>query len=202
MTPRRYKINTMKRSTFLQTVACFVCAVSFAWAQPVHAADPVVVLITTMGEIDIQLDPKDAPVSTANFLAYVDKKFYDGTIFHRIIPGFMVQGGGFTPDMKEKETMPPIKNEATNGLKNLRGTISMARINDPNSATSQFFLNLVDNGMLDPNPGMGNAGYAVFGKILKGLDVIDRMAQVPTTTKGSFENVPVTDVLLVTARRK
>jgi len=190
----------MKRFTFLKVVTCFVIAVSLAGAQFAHAADPVVVLKTSMGEIDIQLDPTHAPISTANFLAYVDKKFYDGTIFHRIIPGFMVQGGGFEPGMKEKQTSAPIKNEAGNGLRNLRGTISMARTNDPDSATSQFFLNLVDNPPLDP--GMNGAGYAVFGKIIKGTDVIDKMAQVKTTTKGPFGDVPVDDVVLISARRQ
>jgi peptidyl-prolyl cis-trans isomerase A (cyclophilin A) len=192
----------MKRSAFLEIVASFLLAASFALAQSAHADDPVVVFKTSMGEIDIQLDPAHAPISTKNFLAYVDKKFYDGTIFHRIIPGFMVQGGGFTPDMTEKPTDPPIKNEASNGLHNLRGTISLARTSDPDSATSQFFLNLVNNSdKLDP--GMGDpSGYAVFGKIIKGLDVIDKMAQAPTTTKGPYGDVPVTDVVLITARRK
>ena len=152
-----------------------------------------------MGTITIQLDAKHAPLSTANFLSYVDSKFYDGTIFHRIIPGFMVQGGGFTSDMTEKPTSQPIHNESTNGLKNLRGTISMARTNDPDSATSQFFLNLVDNPALDP---AGGPGYAVFGKIIGGLDVLDKMAQAPTTTKGSYENVPVDAITLISARRK
>ena len=192
----------MKRSTFLQIVASFLLTASFVAAQPVHADDPVVVFKTSQGEIDIQLDPAHAPISTKNFLAYVDKKFYDGTIFHRIIPGFMVQGGGFTPDLKEKETMPPIQNEASNGLHNIRGTISMARTSDPNSATSQFFLNLVNNSdKLDPGTG-DPSGYAVFGKIVKGLDVIDKMAQVPTTTKGPYGDVPVTDVVLISAHRK
>jgi peptidyl-prolyl cis-trans isomerase A (cyclophilin A) len=192
----------MNRSPVIAVFAVLAIAAAFLSPQPARADDaaPVVIFKTSLGEIDIQLDPKNAPISTANFLAYVDKKFYDGTIFHRIIPGFVVQGGGFTPGMTEKETQPPIKNEASNGLKNLRGTISMARTNDPDSATSQFFLNLVDNADLDPNP--GSAGYAVFGKITKGLDVIDKMAQVQTTTNGPFENVPVTDVVLITARRK
>ncbi|MCE0483797.1 MAG: peptidylprolyl isomerase [Methylacidiphilales bacterium] len=188
-------------------------ALSFAWAPRAMAADPVVVVKTSMGEIDIQLDPKNAPATTANFLAYVKNKFYDGTIFHRIIPGFVVQGGGFTADMNQKPTMPPIKNEASNGLHNLRGTISMARTNDPNSATSQFFLNLLDNTStgktptgdptvnLDPG-GVSPDGYAVFGKITKGLDVLDKMAKVQTTTVGPYENVPVTPVMLISARMK
>ncbi len=154
-----------------------------------------------MGDITIQLDPKNAPITTANFLAYVDKKFYDGTVFHRIIPGFVVQGGGFTAQMSEKETRLPIKNEATNGLHNLRGTISMARTNNPNSATSQFFLNLVDNSSkLDPG-GVSPEGYAVFGKITKGLDVIDKMAKVETTTMGPYSDVPAKAVILISATR-
>ena len=188
----------MNRSTFLQVIASFVVVASFAWAQPVRAADPVVVFKTSLGDIEIQLDPKNAPVSTANFLAYVDKKFYDGTIFHRVIPGFVDQGGGFTTDMQEKPTNPPIKNEAANGLHNLRGTISMARTNDPDSATSQFFLNLVDNsGKLDPG-GVSPDGYAVFGKIIKGLAVMDKIAAIPT----GDGDVPTTPVVILTARRK
>ena len=188
----------MKRSTFLSIITSFVVAASFAWAQPVHAADPVVILQTSMGEIDIQLDPTHAPISTENFLAYVKDGFYNGTIFHRIIPGFMVQGGGFTADMQQKKTKPPIQNEATNGLHNLRGTISMARTSDPNSATSQFFLNLVNNSdKLDPEAAPG--GYAVFGKITKGLDVLDKMATVPTTSVGGYQDVPATPVTLIKA---
>ena len=167
---------SMNRFNFLRIVVAIITVASFAWAQPVQAADPVVVFKTSLGDIEIQLDPKKAPITTANFLAYVDKKFYDGTIFHRVIPGFVDQGGGFTADMQQKPTDAPIKNEATNGLHNVRGSISMARTNDPDSATSQFFLNLVDNsGKLDPG-GVSPEGYAVFGKITKGIDVIDKIA--------------------------
>jgi peptidyl-prolyl cis-trans isomerase A (cyclophilin A) len=186
----------VNRSTFLRLLAVFVLILPLHAAQP---ADPIVVLKTSLGTITLQLDATHAPLSTSNFLTYVDSKFYDGTIFHRIIPGFMVQGGGFTPDMTEKPTQPAIHNESTNGLKNLRGTISMARTADPDSATSQFFLNLVDNPALDP---ADSAGYAVFGKIIDGLDVLDKMAQVPTTTKGEYENVPTEPVILISARRK
>jgi len=192
------KVVIVKRSTFLQILCLFVLA--FCLGLRAQAADPVVVMKTSMGDITIQLDPTHAPISTANFLAYVDQKKYDGTIFHRVIPGFMVQGGGFKPDMTEIDYLPPIKNEATNGLKNLRGTISMARTNDPDSATAQFFLNLVDNAMLDPNG--QSAGYAVFGKIIGGLDVIDKIAQVDTTTVGPNENVPVKAVTIISVRRK
>ena len=195
---RHPKMTTMNRSAFLRVVAFLVVAASFAWAQPAQAADPVVVFKTTEGTIEIQLDPKNAPISTANFLAYVDKKFYDGTIFHRVIPGFVDQGGGFTKDMQEKPTDPPIKNEASNGLHNVRGSISMARTNDPDSATSQFFLNLVDNSSkLDPG-GVSPDGYAVFGKITKGLDVMDKIAAIPT----GDGDVPTKQIVIISARRK
>jgi peptidyl-prolyl cis-trans isomerase A (cyclophilin A) len=189
----------VNRSTFLRLlVVGFIAAACFAWAQPARAAAPVVVLKTSLGDIEIQLDPSKAPITTANFLAYVNSKFYDGTIFHRVIPGFVVQGGGFAPDMTEKTTNPPIKNEATNGLHNLRGTISMARTSDPDSATSQFFLNLVDNSdKLDPG-GVSPEGYAVFGKITKGLEVIDKIAAIPTGPG----DVPQTQVVLLSARVK
>ena len=173
----------------MRVVASFVAIIttaSFAWAQPVKAADPVVVLKTNLGDIEIQLDPKNAPVTTANFIAYVDKKFYDGTIFHRVVKGFVAQGGGMTADGTEKQTDAPIKNEAANGLHNVRGTISMARTSDPNSATSQFFLNFVDNstGKLDPG-GFSPEGYAVFGKITKGLDVLDKIAAKRSPVPGT-----------------
>ena len=163
------------------------------------AADPVIVLKTSLGEIDIQLDPTHAPISTANFLAYVDNKFYDGTIFHRVVRGFVAQGGGMTADGTEKPTNAPIKNEASNGLHNVRGTISMARTNDPDSATSQFFLNFVDNstGKLDPG-GFSPDGYAVFGKIIKGVDVLDKMEALA----GPSDGPPTQQILLISARRQ
>ena len=205
----RSEIANVNRSTFLRlVVATFAAAVSLACssspqppsAQP--ASGPVVVLKTSLGEIDLQLDPTNAPVTTANFLSYVDKGFYDGTIFHRVIPGFVAQGGGFTPEMQQKPTDAPIKNEAANGLHNVRGSISMARTNDPDSATTQFFLNLVDNtSKLDPG-GVSPEGYAVFGKIIKGLDVLDQIAQVQTTTVGDFSDVPAKPVLIISARRQ
>jgi peptidyl-prolyl cis-trans isomerase A (cyclophilin A) len=170
-----------------------------AQADPA-AADPSVIIKTSMGSITVQLDPEHAPKTVANFLSYVDKKAYDGTIFHRVMPGFMIQGGGFKPDMTEISYDAPVANEApSSGLKNLRGTISMARTSDPDSATAQFFLNLVDNGMLDPNE--QGPGYAVFGKITKGLDVMDKIAKVQTTTVGQNENVPVATVTIESVRR-
>lgn len=145
-------------------------------------------MVTTMGDLVIELDNEKAPISVKNFLSYVDKGFYDGTIFHRVIPNFMIQGGGFTPDMKQKPTDKPIKNEWKNGLKNLRGTLSMARTSDHDSATTQFFLNVVDNSFLDqPRDG---AAYAVFGRVIAGMEVADKIVAVPTARKGMHENVP------------
>ncbi len=158
----------------------------------------VVVLETTLGNIEIELDAQKAPISTANFLAYVDAGHYDGTVFHRVIPGFMIQGGGFDASFKQKSTKPPIKNEFGNGLYNQRGTISMARTSDPNSATSQFFINLKDNDFLNQPP-----GYAVFGKVTSGMDVVDKIAAVQTGAKGPFsQDAPQTDVAITKARRK
>ncbi|HEX9773778.1 MAG TPA: peptidylprolyl isomerase [Steroidobacteraceae bacterium] len=154
---------------------------------------------TTLGGFTIELFEKEAPVSAKNFLDYVDAGFFDGTIFHRVIPGFMIQGGGFTPDMKQKETRAPIRNEADNGVKNRRGTLSMARTNDPHSATSQFFVNLVDNAFLDP--GRGGAGYAVFGCVTQGMDVIDAIAGVKTGRKGGHDDVPAEPVVVQGATR-
>jgi peptidyl-prolyl cis-trans isomerase A (cyclophilin A) len=194
----------VKRSTFLHVVfvSLLACVLPLtAQADPAAGgSDPSVIIKTSLGSITVQLDPEHAPKTVANFLSYVDKKAYDGTIFHRVIPGFMIQGGGFKPDMTEISYDAPVANEAPNsGLKNLRGTISMARTSDPDSATAQFFLNLVDNAMLDPNE--QGPGYAVFGKITQGLDVMDKIAQVPTTTVGQYENVPSTAVTIVSISR-
>ncbi|SCC95398.1 peptidyl-prolyl cis-trans isomerase A (rotamase A) [Thiomonas sp. X19] len=165
-------------------------------ARPIRAEAPTrVELVTTLGTIEIQLDPQRAPKTVANFLQYVKDDFYAGTIFHRVIPGFMIQGGGFTANMQQKPTRPPIPLESKNGLKNLRGTIAMARTSDPNSATSQFFINLVDNASLDyPQP--DGHGYAVFGQVIKGMDVVDRIAKVATQNDGPMQNVPVTPVVI------
>ena len=163
-------------------------------------AGPVVVLDTTLGRIKIALDKQKAPITVDNFIKYVRAGHYDGTIFHRVIPGFMVQGGGFEPGMSERtQTLrPPIKNEGANGLRNLRGTVAMARQNAPNTATAQFFINLKDNAFLDF--GIRGAGYAVFGEVLEGMDVVDRIAAVPTSSKGDYENVPTTSVVIKTIR--
>jgi cyclophilin family peptidyl-prolyl cis-trans isomerase len=154
---------------------------------------------TSLGNFTLELDAGKAPISVENFLAYVDDGFFDGLIFHRVIPGFMVQGGGMTPDMGQEKNKAPIKNEASNGLKNKRGTVAMARTNDPHSATSQFFINLVDNEFLDASP--GNAGYAVFGRIVDGLDTIDRSAKERTGRRKGHDDVPVNDVVIQSARR-
>ena len=153
------------------------------------------------GDITIELFPEKAPITVKNFLDYVESGFFDGTIFHRVIPGFVIQGGGFTSDMKQKTTQAPIKNEADNGLKNARGTLSMARTSDINSATSQFFVNLKDNANLDHN-GPGSFGYAVFARVIDGMDVVDKIAAVPTTTKGSYQDTPVEAVVTKSATKK
>jgi peptidyl-prolyl cis-trans isomerase A (cyclophilin A) len=154
---------------------------------------------TTLGGFTLDLDAEKAPESVANFLQYVDDGFFDGLIFHRVIPGFMIQGGGMDSEMNQKKNRAPIRNEAKNGLKNLRGTVAMARTNDINSATSQFFVNLVDNAFLDNSP--GNFGYAVFGKVVDGLDTIDKIAGVKTSRRRGHDDVPVEDVVIQSARR-
>ncbi|MFI8225669.1 MULTISPECIES: peptidylprolyl isomerase [unclassified Pseudomonas] len=162
-------------------------------ATPAKA--PHVLLDTTNGQIEIELDPVKAPISTKNFLDYVNSGFYNNTIFHRVIPGFMVQGGGFTQQMQQKETKAPIKNEHKNGLANVRGTLSMARTSVPDSATSQFFINVKDNDFLDQGD-----GYAVFGKVVKGMDVVDIIVNSPTTTKSGMKDVPSDPVFIKSAK--
>jgi cyclophilin family peptidyl-prolyl cis-trans isomerase len=152
----------------------------------------------TLGTITIGLYSDKAPATVKNFLDYVHSGFYDGTIFHRVIPGFMIQGGGLTPDVKEKTGGEPIKNEANNGLRNARGTVAMARLDAPNSATSQFFINLRPNYTLDY--GIRGAGYAVFGEVVEGMDVVDKISAVSTTRRGQYENVPEVAVVIKQAR--
>jgi len=154
---------------------------------------------TSLGNFTIELYEKEAPVTVENFLRYVDDKHFDGTIFHRVIPGFVIQGGGLEGDMSQKQTRQPIRNEATNGLKNERGSLSMARTNDINSATSQFFVNLKDNDFLDHKP--GSYGYAVFGRVTEGMDVVDKIAAVKTGRRKGHDDVPVEDVIVIAARR-
>jgi len=178
-----------------------------------QAANPVVVIDTSLGKIRVELSEDKAPLTVKNFLSYVDDKFYDNTMFHRVLgkensdEDFMIQGGGFA-DFKEKSTKGPIKNEAGNGLSNKRGTLAMARTRDPDSATAQFFINVKDNGFLDRTA--GSAGYAVFGKVIDGLDVVDKIKAVRTETKlftvkggqkAPFQNVPVEDVLIKSIQR-
>jgi peptidyl-prolyl cis-trans isomerase B (cyclophilin B) len=155
---------------------------------------------TSLGDFVIELDAGKAPVTVANFLQYVDDGHFDGTVFHRVIPGFVIQGGGMTADMTQKPTRRPIENEAKNGLRNLRGSLSMARTNDVNSATSQFFVNLVDNAFLD-HQGPRNYGYAVFGRVVEGMDVVDAIAAVKTGRKRGHDDVPLEPVVVRSARR-
>ena len=168
-------------------------------AQPAPASgNPVVVLETTLGAITIELKQDKAPITVDNFVKYVNSKHYDGTIFHRVIPDFMIQGGGMDDTMTEKAARPPIRNEAKNGLRNLRGTISMARTAAPDSAKAQFFINVKNNAALDY--GIGGAGYAVFGEVTSGMDVVDRIVAVRTGNKGAYQNVPIEPVRIKTAR--
>jgi peptidyl-prolyl cis-trans isomerase A (cyclophilin A) len=155
----------------------------------------VVLMKTSLGNIKIELMQRESPITVKNFLSYVEAGYYSGTILHRVIPGFMVQGGGFTSDMKVKKTGQPIKNEASNGLKNDRGTIAMARTSAPDSATSQFFINLVNNDNLN-RPLPDGHGYAVFGKVIEGMDVVDKIASVSTGVTMGFPNVPKTPVVI------
>jgi peptidyl-prolyl cis-trans isomerase A (cyclophilin A) len=159
------------------------------------AKNPRVVMETSMGKMTLELFPKEAPETVRNFLEYVKNGFYDGTIFHRVIPGFMIQGGGFSGEMEQKATRPPIKNEAANGLKNDRGTVAMARTADPHSATGQFFINLVNNDRLN-RPLPDGHGYAVFGKVVEGMEVVDQIANVKTGMQMGFRDVPVTPVVI------
>jgi cyclophilin family peptidyl-prolyl cis-trans isomerase len=172
-------------------------------SSSVSAANPVVEMKTSFGVIEIELFEEKSPITVKNFLTYVDGKHYDGLIFHRVIDGFMIQGGGFDKDMKEKKGKDPIKNEAVaSGLKNDRGTIAMARTPAPDSATNQFFINVKDNNAsLDPS-GRNPAGYAVFGRVIKGMDVVDKIKAVKTTTKGDHDDVPLETVTIDSVTRK
>ncbi len=167
------------------------------------AANPRVVLETTKGPIVIELDAAKAPATVANFLAYVDAGHFDGTVFHRVIDGFMIQGGGFTADMQQKPTRAAIENEADNGLKNKRGTLAMARTNDPHSASAQFFVNLADNGFLDHTAKTAQGwGYAVFGRVVEGMATVDAIAKVRTGDRAGHQNVPLEPVVVESARRQ
>ena len=161
----------------------------------------MVVMKTSHGTIRIQLHAEKAPITVANFLKYVDERHYDGTVFHRVMPGFMIQGGGFQPGMKEKTTHAPIRNESANGLTNVVGSLAMARTSDPHSASAQFFVNLADNGFLNKAQAQDGWGYAVFGKVVEGMDVVNKIAAVKTETVDSHQHVPVEPVMIVSAQR-
>jgi cyclophilin family peptidyl-prolyl cis-trans isomerase len=173
----------------LSTLAAGLLLSATVWATP------TIELTTSMGKITVELSGDKAPKSTANFLQYAKSGFYNGTIFHRVIPGFMIQGGGFDAKMSQKATNPPIENEAKNGLRNQRGTLAMARTGDPHSATAQFFINHQDNEALD-YPSRDGWGYAVFGKVTQGMDIVDKIAQVPTGSAGMHQNVPRTPIVI------
>jgi len=177
----------------------FVLLGAWLLACTVQAANPRVELKTSLGVIVVELAADKAPKTSENFLQYVRDGFYNGTIFHRVIDGFMIQGGGLTPDMKEKPTRAPIANEAKNGLKNVAGSIAMARTRDPHSAAAQFFINLQDNAFLD-YPGQDGWGYAVFGQVVQGMDVVKRIAKTPTGNVGYHQNVPLTPIVIEAAR--
>ncbi len=187
-----------------QLVKLAVSLLTLALSFTVVVADdnlPQVLVKTSMGDFVLELDKQKAPASVANFLSYVDEGFYNGTVFHRVIDGFMIQGGGFTQDLNKKNPRAPIKNEANNGLKNRKGTIAMARTNDPHSATAQFFINVVDNGFLDYKSATARGwGYTVFGKVVQGMDVIDKIRKVPTGSGGPFpRDVPKSTVVIESA---
>lgn len=198
--------TNLKRNQSLAIFTVYLLTLALMmWSFNAHAAgrktaqNPEVVLTTSLGKIKLKLNSDKAPISTENFLKYVEKKHYDGTIFHRVIPTFMIQGGGHLPNMKEKATMKPIVNEAKNGLSNSRGTIAMARTNEVNSATSQFFINVVDNQRLDYKDD-NRYGYAVFGEVVEGMDVVDKIRNSKTVSKGEHDDVPVETILIKTAR--
>jgi peptidyl-prolyl cis-trans isomerase B (cyclophilin B) len=189
----------LSRAFGMSRIFVALCAllVSFAAA----AAGPQVELATSMGTIVIELDREKAPQTVDNFLQYVKDGHYNGTIFHRVIPGFMVQGGGFTPEMREKPTRGPIKNEANNGLRNVTGTVAMARTPNPHSASAQFFINVSDNAFLDFRAATPDGyGYTVFGKVVKGMDVVNRIVKVPTATRPPHENVPQKPIVIERAQ--
>ncbi len=183
-------------------IATLVCASLPAYAQgtPKAAANPIFIISTNKGNITLELDQARSPVSVQNFIDYAEAGFYTGTVFHRVIPNFMIQGGGITPDMKQKPTRPAIKNEARNGLSNKRGTVAMARTSAVDSATAQFFINLSDNAFLDH--GVRDFGYAVFGRVVDGMDSVDAIARVKSAGAGGHQNVPVEPVIITGIARK
>ncbi len=181
----------------LSALSAIILVATAAQAQNAVAA-PKVKIVTSLGDIVLELNPEKAPKTVENFLKYVKDKHYDGTIFHRVMDGFMIQGGGFTPDMSQKSVRSPIPLESSNGLKNDRGTIAMARTNVPNSATAQFFINVVDNNNLNA-PLPDGYGYAVFGKVVQGMETVDKIRQTAVTNRGQHGNVPQTPILITSA---
>lgn len=173
----------------------YLLVFAFLFSIAAHAANPQLEVKTSQGTVTIELYQDKAPKTVENFLQYAKDGFFNGTIFHRVIPGFMIQGGGFTPDLKQKDTRAQIQNEAKNGLKNETGTLAMARTGDPHSASAQFFINLKDNSFLD-YPGRDGWGYAVFGKVVQGFDVVQKIALVPSGNAGPHQNVPNTPVII------
>jgi len=197
-------MRRLKGVLSIVALGTMVVSASVVYAQdspssqpPAQEGSPVVELKTSMGDIVVELNAEKAPITVENFLKYVNDGFFDGTIFHRVIKDFMIQVGGFTEDMNKKETRPPIKNEAENGLKNERGTLAMARTQVVDSATAQFFINLKDNDFL--NNGVKGFGYAVFGKVIEGMDVVDKIGAVKTTVRSGMRDVPETVILLENA---
>ena len=190
----------MQRRSLTRLFAGAVLALSAALPALAESPAPRVRLETSMGVITLELDAQKAPKTVANFVQYVKDKHYDGTVFHRVIDGFMIQGGGFTPDMQQKATRPTIQNEADNGLKNQPLTVAMARTMDPHSASAQFFINVADNRFLNhTQPTLNGWGYAVFGKVVAGADTVDKIRKVRTGNRGMFENVPTTPVTIIKA---
>lgn len=187
----------MRPFTYLVALACLA---AFALPMSARAQNPVIVIDTSKGKIECELFADKSPITVKNILQYVADKQYDGVIFHRVIEDFMIQGGGFDADMKEKQTRDPIMNESKNGVSNTRGTLAMARTNQPHSASAQFFINVKDNKFLDGND--GKWGYAVFGKVTDGMDVVDAIRRVPTTTRAGHENVPTEPVVIRSIRKK
>ncbi|MDX2447559.1 MAG: peptidylprolyl isomerase [Desulfobacterales bacterium] len=189
----------MKQILFAVLILAIMAGTSVGQEDAI--SNPQVVMETSQGEIVLELYRDKAPLTVKNFLAYMDADFYSHTIFHRVIPGFMIQGGGFTGDMQKKPNKPPVKNEADNGLKNDRGTIAMARTQAPHSASSQFFINMVDNAFLNyKSQTTSGWGYAVFGKVIKGMDVVDAIAKVETGSQGRFRDVPKIPVEIIKVR--
>src|SRR5262250_1224724 len=194
----------MNRWSWMTLLGSLAVLTGISSAAPAAGkGNPMVVLSTSMGDIKIELYPDKAPVTVKNFLDYVKAGYYDGTIFHRVIPGFMIQGGGLNADMQDKREgqRPPIKNESDNGLKNENLTVAMARTSVPDSATSQFFINVKDNTFLNKENAQDKVGYAVFGKVVDGMDVVKKIEQVKTTTKGPHQNVPDEPVVIKSAKQ-